>query len=93
MQLEATLFGILVIQIKPQLEKVLNLPPNSLQKEIALTRDLMEMFIDYQIPGDLLSSSSGADDNLDHAGILKVSALDVSLAEVKSNVGAMKVFT
>lgn len=58
MQLESTLFGVLVIQIKPQLEKVLNLPPDSLTKEIQLTQDLMEMFIKYQIPSDLLSYSS-----------------------------------
>ena len=55
MQLESTLFGVLVIQIKPQLEKVLNLPPDSLTKEIALTQDLMEMFVKYQIPSDLMS--------------------------------------
>ena len=55
MQLESTLFGVLVIQIKPQLEKVLNLPPDSLTKEIRLTQDLMELFIRYQIPSDLMS--------------------------------------
>merc|ERR1719443_1611643 len=44
MQLESTLFGIVVVQIKPQLEKVLNLAPDSLAKEIKLTQDLMEMF-------------------------------------------------
>ncbi len=47
MQLESTLFGVLVIQIKPQLEKVLNLPSNSLTKEIKLTQDLMQLFIQY----------------------------------------------
>jgi hypothetical protein len=46
MQLESTLFGILVIQIKPQLEKVLNLEPDALTKEIRLTQDLMELFIE-----------------------------------------------
>merc|ERR1719230_1874385 len=55
MQLESTLFGILVIQIKPQLEKVLNLPEDSLTKEIKLTQDLMQLFIKYQIPSDLLA--------------------------------------
>jgi len=55
MQLESTLFGVLVIQIKPQLEKVLNLPEDSLAKEIKLTQDLMQLFIKYQIPSDLLS--------------------------------------
>eukprot|EP00418_Pyrodinium_bahamense_P095920 CAMPEP_0179039872 /NCGR_PEP_ID=MMETSP0796-20121207/15359_1 /TAXON_ID=73915 /ORGANISM="Pyrodinium bahamense, Strain pbaha01" /LENGTH=936 /DNA_ID=CAMNT_0020736207 /DNA_START=64 /DNA_END=2874 /DNA_ORIENTATION=- len=55
MQLESTLFGVLIIQIKPQLEKVLNLPADSLTKEIKLTQDLMQLFIKYQIPSDLLS--------------------------------------
>ena len=30
MQLSATLFGVLVVQVKPQLEAVLNLPPDAL---------------------------------------------------------------
>jgi len=55
MQLESTLFGVLVIQIKPQLERVLNLPNDSLTKEIKLTQELMQLFIKYQIPSDLLA--------------------------------------
>mmetsp|Transcript_56950 Transcript_56950/g.135772 ORF Transcript_56950/g.135772 Transcript_56950/m.135772 type:complete len:964 (-) Transcript_56950:119-3010(-) len=57
MQLESTLFGVLVVQIKPQLERVLNLADDSLTKEIKLTQDLMQLFIKYQIPSDLLSFS------------------------------------
>merc|ERR1712217_941623 len=60
MQLESTLFGVLVIHIKPQLEKVLNLPDDSLTKEIKLTQELMQLFIKYQISSDLLSYSEGA---------------------------------
>ena len=55
MQLESTLFSVCVIQIKPQLEKVLNLAPDSLTQEIRLAQDLMQLFIKYQIPSDLLS--------------------------------------
>ncbi len=55
MQLESTLFGVAVIQIKPQLEKLLNLPSDSLTKEIKLTQELLNLFIEYQIPSDLLS--------------------------------------
>jgi hypothetical protein len=55
MQLESTLFGVCVIQIKPQLEKLLQLPPDSLTKEIRMTQDLLGLFIEYQIPSDLLS--------------------------------------
>jgi hypothetical protein len=55
MQLASTLFGICVIQIKPQLEKVLKLNNDSLTKEIELTQNLQELFLKYQIPSDLLS--------------------------------------
>lgn len=55
MQLESTLFGICVVQIKPQLEKLLRIANDGLTKEIRLTQDLLELFIKYQIPSDLLS--------------------------------------
>jgi hypothetical protein len=55
MQLESTLFGVCIVQIKPQLEKLLNLPYDALTKEIQLTQDLMNLFIQYQIPSDLLA--------------------------------------
>jgi hypothetical protein len=55
MQLESTLFGVCVIQIKPQLEKLLKLDPDSLTKEIKLTQELLSLFIEFQIPSDLLS--------------------------------------
>ena len=62
MQLESSVFGVCVIQIKPQLEALLGLPEDSLAKEIKLTEDLMDLFVEYQIPSDLLSydgTSSG----------------------------------
>jgi len=55
MQLESTLFGVCVLQIKPQLEKLLRLPNDSLTKEIQLSQDLLDLFIQYQVPSDLLS--------------------------------------
>ena len=55
MQLESSLFGVCVIQMKPQLEKLLKLPYDSLTKEIKLSEELFELFIKYQIPSDLLS--------------------------------------
>lgn len=55
MQLASTLFGLCVLQIKPQLEKLLNLPFGALTKELRLTQDLLELFIEYEIPSDLLS--------------------------------------
>lgn len=64
MQLQSTLFAICVIQIKPQLEKLLKLPVDALTKEIRLTQDLLELFIKYQIPSDLLSY-----DGCEHASL------------------------
>ena len=63
MQLESTLFGVCIIQIKPQLEKLLNLPADSLTKEIKLTQDLLELFIKYQIPSDLISYAGSVDES------------------------------
>ena len=55
MQLESTLFGVCVVQIKPALEKLLCLNPDSLTKHIRLTQDLLQLFGEHQIPSDLLS--------------------------------------
>ncbi len=54
-QLASTLFAVCAIQIKPQLEKLLRLEHDSLTKEIRLTQDLLQLFIEYQIPSDMLS--------------------------------------
>lgn len=61
MQLEGTVFGLAVIQLKPQLERLLNLPAGSLTKEIQLSRDLQTLFIEHQIPSDLLTYEGNAD--------------------------------
>ena len=63
MQLESTLFAVCVIQIKPQLEKLLKIPEGSLTKEIGLTQDLLNLFINYQIPSDQISYDGSADQN------------------------------
>lgn len=55
MQLESSVFGICVIQIKPQIEKLLGLPADGLTKEIQLTQDIMSLFIEYQVPSDLMT--------------------------------------
>ena len=55
MQLEGSVFGLLVVQLKPALERLLGLPNDALTKEIRLTQQLLELFITYQIPSDLLS--------------------------------------
>uniref|UniRef100_A0A7S2YS48 Uncharacterized protein n=1 Tax=Entomoneis paludosa TaxID=265537 RepID=A0A7S2YS48_9STRA len=64
MQLESSVFGVCIIQLKPQLEKLLGLPSGALTKEIQLTQDLMSLFVDYQIPSDLLSYDGDAASNM-----------------------------
>jgi hypothetical protein len=81
MQLESTLFGLCIIQIKPQLEKLLYLPEDSLTKEIRLTQDLLELFIKYQIPSDLLSFDEKARPN---------ASASERLTAVKNHVTAMQ---
>jgi hypothetical protein len=61
MQLEPSVFGVCVIQLMPQLERLLELPKGALTKDIQLTQDLMSLFVDYQIPSDLLSFDGAAD--------------------------------
>ena len=78
MQLASTLFGVVVIQIKPQLEKLLKVPYDSFTKEVELTEQLMELFIKYQIPSDLLSYDG--DENR---------SVTAKVGEVKAQVKAM----
>jgi hypothetical protein len=63
MQLESSVLGVCVIQIKPQLEKLLGLPPDALTKEMKLTQYLMKIFVEYQVPSDLLSYDGGDSDS------------------------------
>jgi len=79
MQLASSLFGVCILQIKPQLEKLLKLPEDSLTKEIKLTQDLMELFIKYQIPSDLISYAGNP-----------ASSDDTKVNTVKSHVKAMQ---
>lgn len=60
MQLDSSVFGVCVIQVKPQMEVLLDLPPNSLTKEIQMSHDLLSLFADYQIPPNLVSYDGGA---------------------------------
>ena len=93
MQLEATLFGICIVQIKPQLEKVLNLPYDSLTKEIKLTQDLLNLFITYQIPSDLLSYQNNDAtilvDATGEEGETDSISIKEKINQVRSNVDAM----
>lgn len=87
MQLGGTVIALLVVQIKPQLELVLNLSPGSLIKQIKLTQDLMELFIEYQIPSDMLSyTAENGDTTLGNTGNEAE-----RIEAVRANVQAMKV--
>jgi hypothetical protein len=79
---------VLVVQIKPQLEKILNLPADSLTKEIKLNQDLMELFITYQIPSDLLSYDTSSLPGGGGLGSDVVSVRD-KLQAVKDHVAAI----
>ena len=57
MQLDGSVFAVVVLPLRPQLEVLLGLPPNALTKEIQLTQDLLTLFIEHQIPSDLLTAS------------------------------------
>ena len=83
MQLASSVFGVCIIQIKPQLEALLGLPADALDKEMKLTQDLMELFVEYQIPSDMLSYNGVHDTSV---------ALQDILSNVKDNVkGVMDV--
>ena len=86
MQLEGTVFGLLVLQLKPQLERLLRLPPDTLVKETALTEALLELFIDYQIPSDLLSF----DGDLHASAAAKLAAVKAHVAAIKATIDEAK---
>jgi len=86
MQLASSLFGVVVVQVKPAIEKVLNLPRDALLKEIALTEHLAELFVDYQIPTDVLSYD-GPPDALKHA---KIEAVKAHVAAIRSVIQAAR---
>lgn len=81
LQLEGTVLGVLILQIKPQLERLLNLPVESLTKELELTEQLQLLLIEHQVPADLLSysgpESAGQDEKLGlvREAVAKISAL------------------
>ena len=86
MQLQHTLFGLVTIQIKPQLEKLLNIRDDSLLKEISLTQDILDLIINYQIPLDVLSV-----DKLDNCHKVPMTAKD-EVEIVRKQVKSLKVY-
>ena len=80
MQLASSLFGVVVVQLKPAIERVLNLPSGALLKEIQLTEHLMDLFIKYQIPTDILSYDGPADVDKQ----VKIDAVKAHVAAIRS---------
>ena len=76
MQLASSVFGVCIIQIKPQLESLLGLPPDALDKEMKLTQDLMELFVEYQVPSDLIS----------YNGVMENVSMEDKLSNVREHV-------
>ena len=84
MQLGTSVFAVAVIELKPQLERVLNLPAGALTKEIKLTEDLLDLFIKYQIPADLLSFDASCEGR--EGGGVEAPSLRVRVDAVRENV-------
>ena len=94
MQLESSVLGVCVIQIKPQLEHLLGLPADSLTKEMKLTEDLTELFIEYQVPSDLVScdlmGDYDASDAIENVRVHVKSVMDVIQAQKKEELEEQK---
>lgn len=80
MQLASTVFAVAVIQVKPQLERLLDLPDGSLTQEVQLTQDILELVINYQLPSSLIAYHGDPD-----------LAREAKVQAVKSDVGRLHV--
>eukprot|EP00754_Rhynchopus_humris_P029267 Rhum_TRINITY_DN15204_c1_g1::Rhum_TRINITY_DN15204_c1_g1_i4::g.143635::m.143635 len=92
MQLKETLFAMCVVQVRPQLESVLNLPAGALTKEIRLTEELLDLFMGHEVAADLLSYEAEdpfADDD-EVACKVKVDAVKGHVAGVKAALDASR---
>mmetsp|Transcript_18832 Transcript_18832/g.43417 ORF Transcript_18832/g.43417 Transcript_18832/m.43417 type:complete len:1039 (+) Transcript_18832:107-3223(+) len=88
MQLESSVLGVCIVQIKPQLEKLLGLPRDSLTKEMKLTEDLTELFVKYQVPSDLVSYD-GEMAMGHHEGTDGIESVKDQVAKVKEHVNSV----
>jgi hypothetical protein len=88
MQLQSTLFALLIVQIKAPLEQVLYLPRESLMKEIELTQRLLKLMIEYQISSDLLCYDENNNENNNGNG-RSISAAAEKVNAVRSNAKKM----
>lgn len=71
-----------------QLEKLLQMPEGSLTKEIELTEELLDMFLEYQIPSDMIRVDERA---LEGRGAMSVyEERRVCVEAVRGNLRAMQ---
>jgi hypothetical protein len=82
MQLESSVFAIAIVQLKPQLEILLGLPSGAL--DIALTENLMKLFVEFQIPSDLLSYRNDDDDSATAGNVTTFDKVKMVKGYVKS---------
>eukprot|EP00658_Telonema_sp_P-2_P034852 TRINITY_DN2541_c0_g1_i3.p1 TRINITY_DN2541_c0_g1~~TRINITY_DN2541_c0_g1_i3.p1 ORF type:complete len:421 (-),score=124.75 TRINITY_DN2541_c0_g1_i3:232-1494(-) len=72
------------IRDRPHLERVLNLPANSLTKEIELTQDLMTLMLEHELPSDMLSFSRETEEEQPLSAVRKhVAAMNTMIENAK----------
>jgi hypothetical protein len=59
-QLSDSALGVMVLNLKPAIEMLLNVAEGTMTKEIALSERVMQLFVEYDIPPDLLRTQSGS---------------------------------
>ena len=74
----------------PPPRQVLNLPEDALTKEIKLTQDLMDLFITYQIPTDLLSFDEATVEATGGDARARINGVKSHVAAMHEMIGAAK---
>merc|ERR1712167_76353 len=82
MKLSNTLFTVAIVQVLPQVEKILNLPRGSLNKNLEIGENIMTLLTEYNISPDLLS--------VDENELSKNNAILLNVAKMKNVVQKAK---
>jgi primosomal protein N' len=65
MQISNTVFGVLVLSVKPQMEKILSAPRGCFSRELLLMRAATELLLQYHLSPDLIKATeSGTKEEL-----------------------------
>lgn len=81
-QLESSVFAFCIVQVKPQLERLLHLPTGALTREVQLTQDLITLFVEHHISSDLVSSGEVDADGALLTATAKLSAVKAQVKTV-----------